>query len=227
MGRAIKNYTGYYRAQTSNYYDNASTGYTVPSGKVARIGISYAAYGGSYNARSVGGFYAGGSSASSSNRFLTAFFPTSKSGNNTASSFVNNFYHANTGHYCHMPNRDYNPKCYLMDGMVQERNTSRTSTVWFARNWTDIGNSISYGAIAVDGVTSTTVTNMAFPMFPYRGFDGNSAAGIAGTKYGEVHAFAGETIYIYDFAAEQYTSDSYRAFRDCSWNLFIIEEDAA
>lgn len=224
MARSIKQYNGFYNAQTSAYYDNASTGYTVPTGKVARIGLTWSAYGGSHTSNSVAGFYAGGSSAATTNRFLCVFYPTT-----TGSSLTNTdnslFYHANTGHYWHTGKRDYNPKLYLMDGHIAERYTTRDD-LWALYNFENAQTAGStWGALRAKESQNTTLTNATFPMYPQRGADTNYTGQI--NKYGEVHAFAGETIYLFDFVgSSSYTSLNYRPFRAVAWNLFIIEEDA-
>lgn len=224
MARSIKHYNGFYNAQTSAYYDNASTGYTVPTGKVARIGISFSSYGGSSGSRGVGGFYAGGSSAAATNRFLVLWYPTTTGGNQSNGN-CNLFYHANTGHYWHTGKRDYNPKLWLMDGHICERSTDRTDTAWAYNNFENVSTiGTHFGALRADEDQSTTTTSGTFPMFPAKGFDNYPGTS---TKYGEVHAFAGETIYLFDYAqGTSYNAINYRPMSMTAWNLFIIEEDA-
>lgn len=222
MGRNIKHYNGYYNTANTSRFHNASTGYTVPSGKVARIGFSFNAYGGSSSSYSCGGFYAGGSSASSSNRFLVVYYPTT-TGTTVQGYDTHLFYNANSGHHWHHRNRDYNPRLFLMDGDVCERYTTRDD-LWALYNF-EYPNSpgTNYGTLrAKEGVT-TTFSNQIHAIFPDRGTD--TGYRLSGRTYGELHAFAGETIYLFDF--NNSTSNiNYRAFKSVSWNIFIIEEDA-
>ena len=228
MARSIKHYNGFYNAQTSAYYDNASTGYTVPAGKVARIGISFSSYGGSSGSRAVGGFYAGGASAASTNRFLVLWYPTTTGGTQSNGN-CSLFYQANTGHYWHTGQRNYNPKLWLMDGHICERSTDRTSTSWAINNFENVSTvGTHFGALRAVQDQSTTLTSMTFPMAPYDGGEAISTNGsVSAARYGEVHAFAGETIYIFDYAqGTSYNAISYRPMAMTAWNLFIIEEDA-
>lgn len=221
MGRNIKHYNGFYNISASTNFVNSSTGYTVPTGKVARIGFSFCAHGGSSSGDSCAGFYAGQSAASSSNRFLVLYYPATTS-TTVQSQFTRVFYNGNSGHHWWHHQRDYNPRLFLMDGDVCERNTNRNSA-WRIYNFENANSpGTSYGTLGAKEGATTTFSNQVFPIFPSRGTDSGYLK--ADSKYGEMHAFAGETIYLFDFSSS--TNASYRAFNMCSWNLFIIEEDA-
>ena len=228
MARSIKHYNGFYTAQNTNFMDTASTGYTVPTGKVARIGFSFSAYGGSYSAWSMGGFYAGTSaSASTTNRFLVCYVPVTTSANATNKQ-ISVHYTPNHGHYWETSDVNYNPRLHIMQGQAVERFTTRETNNWLNNNFKSFSDS-GYATLLNFSNSTTTTTSMPFGTnFPHTTASWISQYGVGSNGLtGEVHAYAGETIYLYDFAGSNgQTNLNYRPFRQCAWDLFIIEEDA-
>lgn len=225
MGRNIKHYNGFYNAQSTNNMDTASTGYTVPSGKVARIGFSFSTYGGSASTYSMSGFYAGTSaSGSSSNRFLVGYTPGTTT-SNPSNIFGQCVYTAGNGHIFRLTQTTYDGKLFIMNGHICERDTTRTSANWISNNFS-YG---TYGTLQPYENANTTWTNQYHEIMPVTSIT-NMASGRRSdvhSRAGEVHAYAGETIYLYDFSGSSgQTNLSLRPFRKCAWDLFIIEEDA-
>jgi len=147
MGRNIKHYNGYYKAQTSNQWDSTSTGYTVPSGKVARIGFKLASSGGAQSApsgdsKAIGGFFAGTNGAGTTstghntNRFLLVYTPGADKDQSETNFTQNIDYNENNGHRWSLTASDTNhtPRLYIGDHM-RERYTNRSNSQYMYNNF--------------------------------------------------------------------------------------------
>ena len=227
MARSIKHYNGFYDAQTTTFMDVASTGYTVPTGKVARIGFSFSCYGGSYSYFSMAGFYAGGATAASTNRFLLMYAPSTTTANETNQN-AQCTYWAGKGHiFNRITDENQDAKLFIQNGVHCERATDRETNDWINNNFYSWSGS-NY-ALLRPGVSATsTFTSQRHELAPHTALS-TAKSYVQDTQglAGEVHAFAGETIYLFDYAGSTGTTSlNYRAWRQCAWDLFIIEEDA-
>ena len=239
MGRNIKIYNGTYSAQTSNVFDNVSTGYTVPSGKIARIGFNVSAMGGrSGNLNSaqgpVAGFYAGtaGSSTtgSQSNRFLFVYTSGIYATGLTEST-ITCTYDPVKGHKWSVANQNriYTPHLYIGD-MMRERYTTRNNADWSKHNFMDgyaYTSSSNWGTSQWKDHQSTTYANQYHHFGPQQTLEQTSQylREAQGTN-GPAHATAGETIYLFDWTGQDEADWYVHPFWKCQWSLFIIEEDA-
>ena len=247
MGRNIKHYIGTYGAQTGSYYGNQSTGYTVPSGKVARIGFNVMAAGGAttgYNSalNGVSGFYAGSggstSSGSNTNRFLLAHTHTTDGAEFQGASMTLTYDAANGSHRWSAPSYSTTtPQLWIGDNH-RERYTSRSNNMWYYNNFyyvTNASDGVGYTSWGARENTTIKYQSQHFaPAYaPYLNNStqdtGSRVGGLidAFTTNGPVHAFAGETIYLFDFnPGAGYNNVVYRNWQKCAWSMFIIEEDA-
>lgn len=227
MARSIKHYNGFYDAQATTFMDVASTGYTVPTGKVARIGFSFSCYGGSYQYFSMAGFYAGGATAASTNRFLLMYMPSATTANETNQN-AHCTYWAGKGHiFSRISDENQDPKLFIQNGVHCERETTRESNDWINNNFASWSGS-NYALLQHTFSSTSTTTSQRHELAPHVQMSSASSY-VAETQglAGEVHAFAGETIYLFDYAGSNgQTSLNYRPWRQCAWDMFIIEEDA-
>jgi len=239
MGRNIKIYNGTYSAQTSNVFDNVSTGYTVPSGKIARIGFNVSAIGGrSGNLNGsqgpCSGFYAGtaGSNTTGSltNRFLLVY-TTGISSSTNQEAILDLTYNPTTGHKWSISNQNMTstPHLYIGDHM-RERHVDRSSGNWTRHNFMDgFSNHATenWGTLHWKDQSNTNYYNQYHHFSPIHKLS-NLAPYVIDTQatQGPAHAVAGETIYLFD-CTEQEEATWYRhPFAKCQWSMFIIEEDA-
>ena len=247
MGRNIKHYIGTYGAQTSSYYNNQSTGYTVPSGKVARIGFNVMAGGGAttgYNSakNGISGFYAGSAGSTSSgnntNRFLLAHTHTTDGAEFQGVTMTLTYDAAKGEHKWSVPDQNgATPQLWIGDNH-RERYTSRSNNMWYYNNFYYITNGTDGVGFTGWGNRENTTLKFQLQHFApaYKPYANNSTqdtgSRVGGlfegfTKNGPVHAFAGETIYLFDYnPGAGHNSLPYRNWQKCAWSMFIIEEDA-
>jgi hypothetical protein len=247
MGRNIKHYIGTYFAPTNAWYGNQSTGYTVPSGKVARIGFNVMAVGGtptntSTNRNNVSGFYAGSagstSTGSNTNRFLLAHTHTTASSNGASGIGMTLTYDAANGqHRWSAPSlADKTPQMWIGDNH-RERYTVRNNNEWYYNNFYYVTNNSNGLGFTSWGTRENSVIKYQLQHFApaYKVYQNNTTETTARqggliegtTTNGPAHAFAGETIYVFDFnPGDGYNNAAYRNWQKAAWSMFIIEEDA-
>lgn len=238
MARSIKIINGSYIAQTSTYFDNASTGYTVPSGKIARIGFNVSSIGGrsasSNSARaSMGGFYAGAAGDSSTgattNRLLFGYNTGTRSGESYTFGTCTVTYDPNHGHMWSVDttNQAKHPRLYIGDNM-REKYVTRGGTDWGENNFTSANSNASssrWGTFHWNSFSNATFTNQMHHFVPMGSYTHSGVSNSRGQHQGPVHANAGETIYIWDHAGYEFTTWNKHAFSKVQYSLFIIEED--
>lgn len=239
MGRNIKSYQGSFVASTSTRYQNASTGYTVPSGKVARIGFNVQAQGGTGNsgyggARSVAGFFAGTNGAGTTsaghntNRILLAHSHGTDSSTVQGLSMTLHYNAATGNHKWSSGAAEYiTPRMFIGDNH-RERFTNRNSQDYFEFNFRNAGNVNGFGTTMWEhGENSTFIyQNHNFAYMSSGSNNANTRRVDANYYNGPAHAFAGETIYIWDCAPFGWTNANYRCWMKAQWQMFVIEEDA-
>lgn len=238
MARSIKIINGSYIAQTSNYWNNSSTGYTVPSGKIARIGFNVSSINGrssnsnSSNA-SMGGFYAGAagdtSTGANTNRILFAYNTGTRSGESYTAGTCTVTYDPNHGHMWSLDSGSTakHPRLYIGDNM-REKYVTRGGTDWGQYNFTqgnDSSSSSYWGTMHWSNDSNATFTNQSHHFVPHGNITQSGNFNTRGHHQGPVHANAGETLYIWDHSGYEYTTWSKRAFGKVQYSLFIIEED--
>lgn len=235
MGRAIKHFYGSYTAQTTNYYDNVSTGYTVPTGKVARIGFSVSCNGGT-GPYGVAGFYAGtagsSTSGSTSNRFLLLMKGATNNGQIGGDQKILISYSPNKGHVWALNDTGRNTRVHILNGEATEKYTTRNSSIWSNYNfsWANSNSANYWGTLGMD--SNSQSWQYAWHPFPPSSVSNYnnvawSAVGGEHSVRGETHAFAGETVYFFDYEPDYYSTWQYRVAGKLQWGMFVIEEDAS
>ena len=238
MARSIKLINGSYIAQLTNQFDNASTGYTVPSGKIARIGFNVSSIGGrsssSNSSRAaMGGFYAGAAGSSTTgadtNRILFAYDSGARSNNNYSYGVCTVSYDPSHGHQwsINSNNESSHPRLWIGDNM-REKYTTRNNALWGENNITKAtsnSTSSNWGTLYWSGNSNTTFLNQRHHFIPHNSQTHAGTTNSRGQIQGPCHAVAGETIYIFDYAPYEQTTWNKHAFSKVQYSLFIIEED--
>jgi len=237
MGRNIKFYNGHYTAQTTNQWDATSTGYTVPAGKIARLGFDCSIKSGYQNYANVCGFYAGTNGTGSTstghntNRMLMVYMPQGDFGGGTTSEvYASVHFNPDHGHrWTRVDNINHTPQLYIGDS-VRERYTTRNS----GNDWADFnfGYAFStgyYGTLAIGRRYNTSARAQKYIAPP--GYDGSRLTNGYDRSIHSIlptpHATAGETVYLYDWAGStNYNNWSNRAAGHIQWSMLVIEEDA-
>lgn len=238
MGRNIKHYNGSYIAATGNNMNTQSTGYTVPSGKVARIGFNLSSVSGNssgYGQITTAGFFAGTNGAGSTstghstNRFLMIYHPSTNGGTDTEI-YMSVNYNPLQGHIWSSKGRtDYAPKLFL-GSSSREKYTTRNNQYWPEYNFIGYNSNSTtenWGTLRPTYQNSTTVSSQHHDFAPHISMSNYDQYNVGANAVAPpVHAFAGETVYIYDWSWGAVNDWANRAFKKMQWSMFIIEEDA-